>query len=101
MQHELDDISEKEILSAKEKRRIADEMWVSTGVLGALCAAALLSLGLLMLYGSDVLPTAGHSLLAANSKAPLTPRATVAMGFFFFKKTHRRGGYVFIVLLGV
>jgi hypothetical protein len=82
MGYELDDISEKEILSAKEKRRIADELSVSTGALGALCVAAVLSLGLLMLYGSDVLPTAGHSLFAANSKAPLSPRATVAMRYF-------------------
>ena len=89
MQHELDDISEKEILSAREKRRIADEMSISTGVVGALCVAALLSLGLLM-YGSDVLPTAGHSLFAANSKAPLSPRATVAMRFYFDNEARRQ-----------
>jgi hypothetical protein len=83
MQHELDDVSEKEILSAREKRRIADDLSVSTGVLGALCAAALLSLGLLMLYGSDLLPKAGHSLFATNSHEPLSPRATVAMRFYF------------------
>ena len=90
MQHELDDISEKEILSAREKRPIADEMSISTGVFGALCVAALLSLGLLMLYGSDVLPTAGHSLFAANSKAPLSPRATVAMRFYFDNEARRQ-----------
>jgi hypothetical protein len=83
MLYELDDISEKEILSAREKRRIADDMSISTGIFGTLCVAALLSLGLLMLYGSDVLPTTGHPLFATNSKAPLSPRATVAMRFYF------------------
>jgi hypothetical protein len=90
MERELDDTSEKEILSAKEKRRIADEMSISTGVLGALCVAALLSLGLLMLYGADVLPKAGHSLFATNSHAPLSPRATVAMRFYFDNEAHRQ-----------
>jgi hypothetical protein len=90
MQYELDDISEKEILSAREKRRIADEVSISAGVLGALCVAALMSLGLLMLYGSDVLPTAGHSLFATNSKAPLSPRATVAMRFYFDNEARRQ-----------
>jgi hypothetical protein len=89
MQRELDDISEKEILSAREMRRIADDMSISTGVFGALCVAALLSLGLLMLYGSDVLPTTGHSLFAANTKAPLSPRATVAMRFYFDNEAPR------------
>jgi hypothetical protein len=88
MERELDDISEKEILSAKEKRRIADEMSISTGVLGGLCVAALLSLGLLMLYGA--LPRAGHSLFATNSHAPLSPRATVAMRFYFDNEAHRQ-----------
>jgi hypothetical protein len=90
MQRELDDISEKEILSAREMRRIADDMSISTGVFGALCVAALLSLGLLMLYGSDVLPKAGHSLFAANTKAPLSPRATVAMRFYFDNEAPRQ-----------
>jgi hypothetical protein len=43
-----------------------------------------------MLYGSDVLPTAGHSLFAANSKAPLSPRATVAMRFYFDNEARRQ-----------
>ena len=90
MQYELDDISEKEILSTREKRRIADEMSMSTGVLGALCAAALLSLGLLMLYGSGVLPAPGHSLFATNSHAPLSPRAVIATRFYFDNEAHRQ-----------
>jgi hypothetical protein len=90
MPYELDDISEKEMLSAREKRRIADDMSISTGVFGAMCVAALLSLGLLMLYGSDVLPTTGHPLFATNSKAPLSPRATVAMRFYFDNEARRQ-----------
>ncbi len=90
MQRNLDDISEKEILSAKEKRRIADDLSISTGVLGALCVAALMSLGLLMLYGSNFLPTTGHSLFATNADAPASPRATVAMRFYFDSEPRRQ-----------
>jgi hypothetical protein len=71
----LDDISGKEILSAKEKQQIADDLSMSTGVFSALCVTALLLLGLFMLHGSTILPTMGHSLFAMKSETPLTPRA--------------------------
>jgi hypothetical protein len=86
---ELDDISEKEILSAKAKSEIAEDLSVSTGVFGALCVTALLLLGLFMLHGSTILPTMGHSLFAMKSDAPLSPRAAVAMRFYF-DEPHRQ-----------
>jgi hypothetical protein len=93
MQHldqHLDDISEKEILSAKEKNQIADDLSISTGVFGALCVTALLFLGLFMLHGSPILPTMGHSLFAMKSAPPLSPRAEVAMRFYFDSEPHRQ-----------
>jgi hypothetical protein len=87
--HELDDISEKEILSAREKQQIADDLSMSTGVFSALCVTALLLLGLFMLHGSAILPTMGHSLFAMKSNPPLTPRAEVAMRFYF-DEPHRQ-----------
>lgn len=86
---ELDDISQAEILSAKEKSQIADDLSMSTGVFGALCVTALLLLGLFMLHGSAILPTMGHSLFAMKSNPPLTPRAEVAMRFYF-DEPHRQ-----------
>jgi hypothetical protein len=85
-----DDISENEILSAKEKQQIADDLSMSTGVFSALCVTALLLLGLFMLHGSAILPTMGHSLLAMKSDKPLTPRAEVAMRFYFDTEPHRQ-----------
>jgi hypothetical protein len=87
---DLDDISEKEILSAKEKQQIADDLSMSTGVFSALCVTALLLLGLFMLHGSAILPTMGHSLFAMKSNPPLTPRAEVAMRFYFDSEPHRQ-----------
>ena len=87
---ELDDISEKEILSAKERRQIADDLSLSTGVFSALCVTALLLLGLFMLHGSAILPTMGHSLFAMKSAPPLSPRATVAMRFYFDNEPRRQ-----------
>ncbi len=88
--HALDDISEKEILSAKERRQFADDLSLSTGVFGALCVTALLLLGLFMLHGSAILPTMGHSLFAMKSAPPLSPRATVAMRFYFDNEPRRQ-----------
>ena len=84
MQRVLDERSDKEILSAKEKRRIAEELSIGPGVFAALCVTAVLFLGLFLLRGSAVWPTAGHSLLAtAANVAPPSPRATVAQRFYF------------------
>jgi hypothetical protein len=88
--HEFDDISEKEILSARERQQIADDLSVSTGVFSALCVTALLLLGLFMLHGSAILPTMGHNLLAMRSAPPLSPRAVVAMRFYFDSEPQHR-----------
>jgi hypothetical protein len=81
-----DDISDKEFLSAKERNQIADDLSISTGVFGALCVAALVSLGLLLLHGSAILPTAEHPLIARANDAPPSPRAVVAQRFYFDSK---------------
>ena len=87
---ELDDISEREILSARERQQIADDLSISTGVFSALCVTALLFLGLFMLHGSAILPTMGHSLFAMKAEPPLSPRAEVAMRFYFDSEPHRQ-----------
>jgi hypothetical protein len=81
MQPELHEYSEKDILSQKEKSRIAEELAIAPGVFGALCITAILLVGLFILRGYGVLPATGHSLFAAN--APLSPRAVVAQRFYF------------------
>jgi len=81
MQPELYEFSEKEILSQKEKLRIADEMAIGPGIFGALSLSGVLFLGLLVLRGYGMLPTAGHSLFAAHT--PPSPRAVVAQRFYF------------------
>ena len=81
MQPVLNDICEKEILSGEEKQRLAEELAIAPGIFGALCLSGVLLLGLLLLRGYGVLPSAGHSLFAAN--APLSPRAVVAQRFYF------------------
>jgi hypothetical protein len=81
MQRVLSDLSEKEILSGKDKQRLAEELAIAPGIFGALCLSGVLLLGLLLLRGSGVLPSAAHSLFAAN--APLSPRAVVAQRFYF------------------
>jgi hypothetical protein len=86
---ELDDVSEKEILSAKEKSQIADDLSMSTGVFSALCVTALLLLGLFMLHGSAILPTMGHSLFAMKSEAQ-SPRAVIATRFYFDNEPRRQ-----------
>ena len=86
---ELDDISEKEILSAREKSQIADDLSISTGVFSALCVTALLLLGLFLLQGAAILPKMGHSMFALKSEPPLSPRAEVAMRFYF-DEPHRQ-----------
>jgi len=88
MQRELDDFSEKEILSPKEKRRIAEELSIAPGVFGALCVSGVLFLGLLILRGDGLLPPAGHSLFATN--APPSARAVVAQRFYFDSKAARQ-----------
>jgi hypothetical protein len=75
------EFSQKEILSQKERLRIADEMSIGSGVFGALCLSGVLLLGLLILHGYGLLPTAGHSLFAANTTP--SPRAVVAQRFYF------------------
>ena len=96
MQREPDHISETEILSAKQKRRIADELSISPGIFAALCVAALVCLGLFMLHGSAILPATGHSLFGTGAKSgtaanvPLSPRATVAMRFYFDSEPRRQ-----------
>jgi hypothetical protein len=87
---EPDEISENEILSAREKSRIADELSLSTGAFGALSVAALMLLGLFMLHGSAVLPTLGHSLFARANDAQMSPRAVVAMRFYFDNEPRRQ-----------
>jgi hypothetical protein len=82
MDRQLDEISEKEILSGKEKRRIAEELLVSPGIYGALLIAALLLLGLTW-FGAAGWPTGGNSLSATADTVPLSPRATVAARFYF------------------
>jgi hypothetical protein len=75
------EFSETEILSRKEKLRIANELAIGTGVFGALCLSGVLFLGLLLLRAYGFLPPAGHSLFAANT--PPSPRAVVAQRFYF------------------
>jgi hypothetical protein len=81
MRPELYEFSEKEILSQKEKLRVAEELAMGPGVFGALCLSGVLFLGLLILRGYGLLPPSGHSMFAAN--APPSPRAVVAQRFYF------------------
>jgi hypothetical protein len=88
MQPEHYEFSEKEILSQKEKLRIANELAMGPGVFAALLLSGVLFLGLLLLRGYDVLPTAGHSIFAANT--PPSPRAVVAQRFYFDNEPRRQ-----------
>lgn len=86
MQRQLDDISEKEILSGPEKRRIAEELSIGSGVFGALFISGALFLGLLILLGTGVVTPGGHFMSATPAtaaNATLSPRAVVAMRFYF------------------
>jgi hypothetical protein len=88
MPPEFYEFSEKELLSQKEKLRIANDLAIGPGVFGALCLSGVLFLGLLLLRGYGVLPTAGHSLFAANP--PPSPRAVVAQRFYFDNEPRRQ-----------
>ena len=88
MQRALDDVSADEILSSREKGRIAEELAIEPGLFGALCISGVLFLGLLLLRGYGVLPPTGHSLFAANT--PPSPRAVVAQRFYFDNEPRRQ-----------
>lgn len=93
MQRQLDDISEKEILSGPEKRRIAEELSIGSGIFGALFISGALFLGLLILLGTGVVTPGGHFMSATPAtaaNATLSPRAVVAMRFYFDTGTHRQ-----------
>ena len=89
MRPELYEFAEKEILSQQEQRRIAEDLAMGPGVFGALFISGVLFLGLVMLRGSAILPTAEHPLIARANDAPLSPRAAVAMRFYFDSEPHR------------
>jgi hypothetical protein len=82
------EFAEKEILSQKEKLRIANELAMGPGIFAALFLSGILFLGLLLLRGYGILPTTAHSMFAANT--PPSPRAVVAQRFYFDSKAARQ-----------